>query len=417
MLETMTVDEQYALAANDELRVLIVGAGMAGLTAAQLLRAEGRNPVLIERSADGAHEGYMLALMPMVDAALDELGVREEYNAHSTPLARYGMRSHTGRAVRVDSMTSFLAEYGDYRGIDRGALMDVLTAKGGGVTLGTTVAALDQTPDGVTVTLATDGQQAELEFDLVIAADGIHSDTRKLVLDENAVEVVDTGWGGWVVWIPTDSDGDLGEELWGAGFFLGSYPVLDRIGVFLGGAHADTAAGPDRFVAAVRRKLTTISPRVETALQTVANTTDPYYWPMADCRAPSWVHGKVVLVGDAAAGFMPTAGIGAGMAMESAWVLSRMLRYADRGTLDPILAAYEEAQRPRVEAAQKNSRTLAKLMFRQSRLLARLREVAMRLVSVDIALKPIQRLLQSPANPDAIAKSAVAKSDDARAHS
>ena len=110
-----------------------------------------------------------------------------------------------------------------------------------------------------------------------------------------------------------------------------------------------------------------------------------------------------MLVGDAAAGFLPTAGIGAGMAMESAWVLGRMLRHADRAGLADVLRAYQGTQRPRVEAAQDNSRQLANLMFHRSRSLAVVRDLAMRVMSVQAAIRPIQRLLQNQPDPDAIA--------------
>src|SRR5699024_8935368 len=97
-------------------------------------------------------------------------------------------------------------------------------------------------------------------------------------------------------------------------------------------------------------------------------------------RAPRWTTRRTVLLGDAAAGFLPTAGIGAGMAMESAWVLATMLRsllptaeaglvtdvtaarpdQANRVAADELaatLARYEQEQRPRVETAQDTSRS------------------------------------------------------------
>ncbi len=243
------------------------------------------------------------------------------------------------------------------------------------------------------------GVAYRLDFDLVIVADGIHSTTRDLVLDGRPVEVVDTKWGGWVVWAPEDANTDLGEELWGAGFFAGMYPVAGELGVFLGGPRADTAAGPASFVAGIRRRLTSVNPRLDSAMTAVADDPDAYYWSLTDCRAPVWTTEHTVLLGDAAAGFLPTAGVGAGMAMESAWVLNRMLRHADRARLAEVLHAYERAQRPRVEAAQDNSRQLASLMFRRSRVLAWARELAMRVISVERALRPIQRLLQEQPAP------------------
>src|SRR5690606_5747211 len=114
--------------------------------------------------------------------------------------------------------------------------------------------------------------------------------------------------------------------------------------------------------------------------------------------------GRTVLLGGAAAGFLPTAGIGAGMAMESAWVLTRMLRHTNESNVATLLKAYEKAQRPRVEAAEGTSRGLAKIMFRQRRALAVLRDLLMRAIGVEAALQPIQKLVANKPDPDHIAE-------------
>jgi 2-polyprenyl-6-methoxyphenol hydroxylase-like FAD-dependent oxidoreductase len=355
--------------------------------------------VLIERSDGAGAAGYMLALMPMVDAALDDLGVRDRYRAASVSLERYAVHGHTGRKLREDSMAAILSRFGDYRGIARGELLDVLSGDDCAVTFGSTVTGLRETRDVVEVSVSTAGVAQRLEFDLVIIADGIGSTTRDFVLGHRAVEVVDTKWGGWVVWAPEDRDTDLGEEVWGAGFFVGMYPVAGELGVFLGGPRVNTGEGPQPFVGRMRSQLRTVNPRLDRVLAAVVEDPDPYYWSLVDCRAPVWTTARTVLLGDAAAGFLPTAGIGAGMAMESAWVLGSMLRDVQRAGLADVLRAYERVQRPRVESAQDNSRQLAKLMFHRSRSLAWAREFAMRFVSVERALKPIQRLLQEQPDP------------------
>ncbi len=395
-----SVERQYEETSSDDLRVLVVGAGIAGVTAAQLLRRSGRHPVLIERGEPDSAPGYMLALMPMVDAAFGDLGVRDRYRAASVSLERYSVHGHTGRMLRQDSMAVIMARFGDYRGIARGELLDVLSTDGCAVAFGSTITALRETGDTVQVTLA--GGPQWLEFDLVIIADGIHSETRHLFPRTRSVEVVDTKWGGWVVWAPEDDDTDLGEEVWGAGFFVAMYPVAGELGVFLGGPRADTADGPGPFVEQMRRRLKTVDPRLDRALTAVVEDPDPYFWRLTDCRARTWTTERTVLLGDAAAGFLPTAGVGAGMAMESAWVLCRLLRNADRAALPDLLRGFERGQRPRVEAAQDNSRQLANLMFHRSRVLAVLREVALRVLSVERALRPIQRLLQNQPDPDAL---------------
>ncbi|HEU4782729.1 MAG TPA: NAD(P)/FAD-dependent oxidoreductase [Ktedonobacterales bacterium] len=409
MLNAVSVETQYMRTQEDDLRVLIVGAGIAGVTAAQILRRDGRHPTLIERNKDQGHPGYMLALLPMVDPALDDLDVHDHYRQNSTLLARYGLHTHTGRLLREDSMASLFAQYGDYRGIGRGELIETLSAHGCDVAFATTATALAEGASEVNVTLTTGDVARQYVFDVVIVADGMHSSTRKLALGGRPVTVVDTQWGGWVVWAPNDEDTDLVDEFWGAGYFLGVYPVQGRLGVFLGGSNEDTNAGAAAFVADVRHRLNIVAPRTDRALTAVASDPDPYYWPMTDCRAPVWANGHTVLLGDAAAGFLPTAGVGAGMAIESAWVLTRILRHANTNNIAALLKAYEVSQRPRVESAQDNSRSLARLMFQQSTALAVVREVAARLISLQTALKPIQRLVASQPNPDAIAAAVVAE--------
>ena len=405
MFTPTTLRDQYERASADDLRILVVGAGIAGVTAAQSLRRDGRHPVLIERAAEAPARGYMLALMPMVDAAIDDLAVREDYRAASVALERYAVHGHTGRLLRVDSTAALMSRFGDYRGIARGRLLDVLSGAGAPVTYGATVTAMTETADGVEVAVSGDGT-TRLTFDLVVIADGMHSHTRQFVLGGAPVEWVDTNWGGWVVWAPERTDTDLGEELWGAGSMVAMYPVADELGVFLGGPRADTAAGPGPFVARLRRNLKTVNARLDSAMAAVAADPDPYYWSLTDCRAPRWTTPRTVLLGDAAAGFLPTAGVGAGMAMESAWLLARMLRHTGRIPLGDLLRAFEDAQRPRVEAAQDNSRQLARLMFRRSRALAVARDLAVGLVSVERALRPIQRLLREQPDPDAVAEGA-----------
>jgi 2-polyprenyl-6-methoxyphenol hydroxylase-like FAD-dependent oxidoreductase len=394
MLTATSVQAQVAAAREDPLRVLVVGAGVAGVTLAQLLRRAGLHPVLLERSGQDADSGYMLALMPMVDPVLEELGLRDEYAAHSVGLRRYRLRNRAGALIREYSMEGLLNRFGDYRGISRGELLQVLGSNGGTVSYGATVTAAEQR-SGAARVIAYDGSEhVGAEFDVVVAADGLHSTTRDLVLHANQVSGYDTGWGGWVAWSEPDDASDLGEELWGAGFFIATYPVKGRLGVFVGGARVDTRVGPERFVARVRGELTSLDSRLDAALDAVARSNEAYYWSLTDCRCATWSVGRVVLLGDAAAGFLPTAGIGAGMAMESAWALGRRLGTATPERVLDVLRDYEQAQRPRVESALGNSRQLARLVFRRSKVLAALRDTAIRFVTLERALRPIRTLLK-----------------------
>lgn len=178
-----------------------------------------------------------------------------------------------------------------------------------------------------------------------------------------------------------------------ADFFYRHLSVKGKSGAFAGGIHADMKAGHRALIDRIRHQLRTDDPWIAHALDKIAGGSDLYLWKMTDCRCATWSKGRVALLGDAAAGFLPTAGIGAAMAIESATVLAKRLAAADRKTVVDALQGYERAQRPRVETAQDNSRQLAKLMFRRSRVLAAARDVAARFISLKVALRPIQRLL------------------------
>lgn len=401
MLTHTSLAAQLAAQRDDPVRVLVVGAGIAGITLAQLLRRDGLHPVLIDRAHDDAHPGYMLALLPNADAAIADLGAMDRYRALSVPLERYRFRSHRGRILRTDPLGALLQTYGDYRGISRGELIEVLTDEGCEVTFGATVTSVARAGGGErTAELITaDGTAVHARFDLIVGADGIRSRMRD-VLGAGEIEVVDTHWAGWVAWAE-DADGDpgLGEELWGAGFFLGVYPVRGRLGVFLGGPATELAGGPRRFAQTVRDRLAELPPRLSAAVDAIAADDDPYLWHLDDARVRRWVLPDGVLLGDAAAGFLPTAGVGAAMAMESAWMLARMLRGTDRRMLHGALTEWERIERPRVESAQQNSRTLARLMFRRGRVIAWLREVALRVLTVRAALGPIVRLVAERPDP------------------
>lgn len=389
-----SLQEQVERQRGDRLRVLVVGGGVAGLTLAQLLRRGGLNPVLAERAPDNADAGYMLALMPLVEPAMRALGVRDAYRARSAPFHRYRLHGRHGPLLREYEIDTLLDARGDYRGLARGELLEALGADGAPISHGASVEALRQT-GGTVETVLRDGHGAiEAAFDAVVLADGLHSENRARLLDPDEVATYDTGWAGWVAWIETDAaHADQGDEIWGAGFFVGVYPVKGRAGVFVGGDRAAMREGPAAFVAHIRRQLGATDPWLERALTKVAANEGLYVWNLTDCRADRWAVGRVALLGDAAASFLPTAGIGAGMAMESAAVLAPRLIGASPETVGEALLAYERAQRPRVEAAQDSSRRLAQLMFRRSRALAAIRDLAVRLVPLATVLRPIRKLL------------------------
>lgn len=376
--------------------MLVVGAGVAGVCVARILQGQGLHPVLLERSNRDTDAGYMLGLMPLVDEPLRRMGVWEQYRDLSVAMHRYQLRSSRGRAIRTYSFAPVFAPYGRYGGIERGELIEAMAASSLPATLGATVRALRQDTAGATATIDTSDGSLDASFDLVIAADGLNSATRSLLMELSEVERFDTGWSGWVAWSEAEtSSSDLYAETWGRGFFIGRYPVRNRVGVFVGGPRTQTAAGPAAFTGHIRSRLGRVDRLTEAALAAIESAADPFQWDLADARSARWALGRVILLGDAAAGFLPTAGVGAAMAVESAAVLATYLSAVPADGIAQALKKYEQAQRPRVLTAHDNSRLLSKLMFATGRTFCTARDLVARFMTVGAALGPIIKLNRS----------------------
>ncbi len=81
------------------MRVLIAGAGIAGLTLSALLRQKGIKPQIVDRASDFAQAGYMLGLFPMGNRVLHGLGAFEAFVRRSEPMDTYAMCNGHGETM------------------------------------------------------------------------------------------------------------------------------------------------------------------------------------------------------------------------------------------------------------------------------------------------------------------------------
>lgn len=381
---------QLELAAADPLRTLVVGAGVSGASLVALMRRRGRHPVLIEREPLGATQGYMLGLLPLGGNLLRTLDRYQEYLDASRGMHHYTVGDGRGRVLRSFSINEIFTDSGDCRGIDRGVLIELLLGAGP-VSWDTTVVSIVQRTETASVTFS-DGTVAD--FDVVVAADGLHSGTRSLVQPAGHLSTFDSKWGGWVVWAPLgDHDPGTYSEYWGAGSFVGFYPVAGRVGIFVGGSSRRTARGRREFAAGLGRT-GPLGAQVVTALDALEADPAPFYWNFADARSAKLTYGRVVLLGDAGVGFMPTAGVGAAMAMDSAAALDDELSRTGAAEVAFALELYERRQRDRLVAAQVDSRRLARVMFSNGRFRSWLVRQALRRMSMNMMLGGIRKVIE-----------------------
>lgn len=378
------------------MRILIVGGGVAGLTLAALLRRRGITPRIVEKAPDLHHAGYMLGLYPIGSRVLHGLGLYDAFREKTVPMSTYRMGNGEGEIVHRYAMDFLDDRYGPILQCTRPELLHLLEHAVGddAIEFGVSLESVEP-GDQEAVAHLSDGSSDA--WDLVVAADGIHSTARRDLFGE--LPYHDTGWGGWVWWAPEGAVAeDTVTELWAAGGFMGLYPSRGKVGVFAGGpldgAGADEAAGRRARLRAQFAPVEEGWPEVLASLPD--DDADLFHWGFRDVRSPDWVQGRVVLLGDAATAFLPTAGIGASMAMESAAVLNDELSRTNARYLPAALDFFVQRRRERVERAQSDSRRLAHMMFVESTPVAAARDFLMRFYSLRMLARDIVRSFDEP---------------------
>jgi 2-polyprenyl-6-methoxyphenol hydroxylase-like FAD-dependent oxidoreductase len=162
-------------------KILIVGAGIGGLTSAAALAQHGFSPELVERDPAWVAVGAGIAIQPNAMRILRWLGMDGSIRAVGAALRRWTFTDEQGEFLCQHDLDGLWGDLGPGVCITRRKLQQVLIAGAGPapVRLGTSVSALVERDDCVSVAF-TDGSVGE--YDLVIGADGIHSVVRDLVM-------------------------------------------------------------------------------------------------------------------------------------------------------------------------------------------------------------------------------------------
>lgn len=372
--------------------VLVVGAGVAGLTLAAKLGQQGVQAAVVERG-DAEQGGYAIGLYPLGSSVLRGLGSYDRLVERSLPVSRYELRDRKDRVLQAVDMSVLTGSVGPMLMVDRSELLALLEegCTSAEVQRGTTVTALRQTGDAVEVDFDHGGTG---RFDIVVGCDGVSSRVRELAF--GAPPGFDSGWLLWTWWAQPNHFGrDVVNEWWGAGWFFGAYPSPGRVMCAAGGpertvGHGDIDAGNLRQLLG---ELAAAEPGVDGA---IADLHDAHAWPMRDVRSRSWVEGRIALCGDAAAGFLPTAGVGASNAMRAAAGLADELSRAGPATVPLALELYEKRCRKVVERNQTDSRRLARAMFVGSPALAWARDRIARRYPAEKMLSQIIDSMRTP---------------------
>ncbi|EME40294.1 FAD binding domain-containing protein [Dothistroma septosporum NZE10] len=355
------------------LRCIIIGAGVAGLTAALCLHRSGHTVTILEKSHFLTETGAALAMGPNASGLLIDLGWNPISSGAMVP---EGFVSILGREEKVRAKMC-LKEYSkkwkkpwlSVHRVDLHRELQRLVVEGGGVVvLGTRVDIVDV--ESGTVVLE-DGRV--YEGDVVIGADGNNSVTRKVI----APEAVLKPWGKscyrWLVDREiliadpetktfTEHEGCIYDVAGPEGKFV-MYPCRDNtmfnFVAFLPDEEL-AAEGDDWDKRGNKAKLlsgfSNFSPAARKLLSLAGEDLKVWQLVVMD-PLPHWDAGRVALIGDAAHPTLPFLSQGAGLAIEDAISIGVLL---GPGTgpeeIPALLKLYSEIRRPRADYVQEQSR-------------------------------------------------------------
>jgi len=382
--------------------ILVTGASVAGPTLAYWLARQGMAVTVVERAPEFRDGGQTIDVRGAGKVVAQRMGLESAIRARST---------HEDGIRFVDEQDRTRAEIGigafDGNGpvaeleILRGELARLLIEHGRSTVeyrFGDSIAALEDLPHGVKVRFA---QGSEEMFDLVIAAEGVGSPTRKLVFGD---EVRRRSFKLYTAYftIPR-APGDARQMRWfNAPGGLSVCVRPDNLGTsrallsFQEAANGYEKLPPARQKTLLKEKFAGLKWETPRILAALDDAPDLSLDQISQVKMARWSKGRIALVGDAAYCASPISGMGTSLGMCGAYVLAGELgRHDDHAQ---AFAAYESIMRPYVDQAQDVPLFAPRLASPHSRAGIALGHALLRMSNVPIVKSLLARFLTPKAD-------------------
>jgi 2-polyprenyl-6-methoxyphenol hydroxylase-like FAD-dependent oxidoreductase len=354
------------------MKVLISGGGIAGPCLAYWLQRHGFEPTIVERATRLRAGGYIIDFWGAGFDVADRMGLVPQILEKGYRVRELRQVDRTGRRVSGLAVNVFdrMAK-GRYTSLPRSALAtSIYGALGGRVEtiFDDSIAEIEDTGRDVQVRFERTSRRA---FDLVIGADGLHSEVRRLVFGEE--ERFERFLGLKVAAFEAEGYRPRDELVYviyrEVGHLVGRFSMRDDRTLFLFVFTDENPTIPgdlDGQKTLLLEKYSNSGWECTQILAALERSEGLYMDRVSQVHMDRWTQGRVALVGDAAFCVSLLAGQGSALAMVAAYLLAGELKRAN-GNHEVAFIQYQERLRTFIAAKQKAAVKFASFFAARSR--------------------------------------------------
>lgn len=344
------------LSMSKQLKILVIGAGIAGPTICYWLKKFGFSLTLIEKSACIRKGGQALDVRGVATSIAKKMGIYEQICDMRTRIECGRYVDTAGNVLHEEHGESFGFRQDDEVEILRGDLIEILmnTITDVPCHFNQFVTSLQQDDNGVVVHFK-DGRADP--YDIVIAADGIHSATRRMVFDDSEYEIINLGAYLSTFTIPNylglnhtelecetsnkliTINSDNNKKIARAGFMFISEHCLEM---------SRDEQAQKKFL---HEHFDDFGWEAKNILKRMPASNDFYFDSISQVKMDQWTKGRIALLGDAGYCPSPLSGQGNNLALVGAYILAGELKAAN-GNYTQAFGRYNKLLHPFVQANQ-----------------------------------------------------------------